>query len=90
MTAIWNATGVTPAATNRLPVDVSSSGGASRVTMQQLADLGVLVGESHNALGTISSGTNDIDLFRSADSFLRRLAAHDIHFQQSARIAEWV
>ena len=62
MTAIWNATGVTPAATNRLPVDVSSSGGASRVTMQQLADLGVLVGESHNALGTISSGTNDIDL----------------------------
>lgn len=57
MTTIWNATGVTPDATYRVPVDVSSSGGASRVTVQQLADLATLVGTTHNALGSINSAT---------------------------------
>lgn len=57
MTTIWNATGVTPDATYRVPVDVSSSGSASRVTVQQLADLATLVGTTHNALGSINSAT---------------------------------
>lgn len=57
MTTIWNATGVTPDATYRVPVDVSSSGAASRVTVQQLADLATLVGSSHNALGSINANT---------------------------------
>jgi len=61
VTTIWNATGVTPDATYRVPVDVSSSGAASRVTVQQLADLATLVGTTHNALGSIS-GAVDFDL----------------------------
>lgn len=61
MATIWGAAGVAPSATDRVPVDVSASGGASRVTMQQIADLENLVGKTVNALGSIGTNT-DIDL----------------------------
>lgn len=57
MTAIWNSTNVTPSGTGRIPKDVSSGGAPSHVTEQQLADLGVTVGQSVQALGTISTNT---------------------------------
>lgn len=56
MTTIWNGASTTPAATHRVPVDVSSSGGPTRWTGQQIADLRAYVGGTVNNLGSI--GTN--------------------------------
>jgi len=56
MTAIWNGASTTPAATHRVPVDVSSSGSPTRWTGQQIADLRAYVGGTVNNLGSI--GTN--------------------------------
>ena len=53
---IWAATGVTPAATDRLPVDVSAAGASRRWTGQQVADIRSYVGGTVNALGSV--GTN--------------------------------
>lgn len=53
---IWAATGVTPAATDRLPVDVGAAGAPSRWTGQQVADIRSYVGGTVNALGSV--GTN--------------------------------
>lgn len=54
---IWGATAVTPAATDRIPVDISSSGGPSRWTGQNVADVNTLVGGTVTALGSISTNT---------------------------------
>jgi len=56
-TAIWAATAVTPAATDRIPVDVSGAGGPSRWTGQQVADVNTLIGGTVTALGSISTNT---------------------------------
>ena len=55
MTAIWNGASTTPAATHRVPVDVSSSGGPTRWTGQQIADLRAYVGGTVNNLGSINT-----------------------------------
>jgi len=57
MTAIWNASAVTPLATDRIPVDVSSSGAASRWTGQNIADIGTIIGGTVTALGSINTNT---------------------------------
>lgn len=54
--SIWAATGVTPAATDRLPVDVGAAGAPSRWTGQQVSDIRSYVGGTVNALGSV--GTN--------------------------------
>lgn len=56
-TAIWAASAVTPAATDRIPVDVSGAGGPSRWTGQQVADVNTLIGGTVTALGSISTNT---------------------------------
>lgn len=56
-TTIWAASAVTPAATDRIPVDVSGSGGPSRWTGQQVADVNTLIGGTVTALGSISTNT---------------------------------
>ena len=56
-TSIWAATGVTPAATDRLPVDTGAAGSASRWTGQQVADINTLIGGTVTALGSINSAT---------------------------------
>ena len=56
-TAIWAASAVAPAATDRIPVDVSGSGGPSRWTGQQVADVNTLIGGTVTALGSISTNT---------------------------------
>ena len=56
-TAIWAATAVTPAATDRIPVDTSGAGGPSRWTGQQVADVNTLIGGTVTALGSISTNT---------------------------------
>lgn len=57
MTAIWNASAVTPLATDRIPVDVSSSGAASRWTGQNIADINTIIGGTVTALGSIGTNT---------------------------------
>jgi hypothetical protein len=56
-TSIWNATAVTPAATDRLPVDTGAAGTPSRWTGQNVADAAGFIGKTHNALGSISTNT---------------------------------
>lgn len=60
-TSIWNAAAGTPTASHRVPVDTASSGGPTRYTVQQFADLTTSVGCSVNALGSIGTNTS-IDL----------------------------
>ncbi len=55
MTTIWDGASTTPAATHRVPVDVSSSGGPTRWTGQQIADLRAYVGGTVNNLGSINT-----------------------------------
>lgn len=57
MTAIWNASAVTPLATDRIPVDVSSSGAPSRWTGQNIADINTIIGGTVTALGSINTNT---------------------------------
>jgi len=57
MTAIWNASAVTPLATDRIPVDVSSSGAPSRWTGQNVADINTIIGGTVTALGSIGTNT---------------------------------
>lgn len=57
MTAIWNASAVTPAATHRVPVDVSSSGAPSYITGQNIADINTIIGGTVTALGSIGTNT---------------------------------
>jgi len=57
MTAIWNASAVTPLATDRIPVDVSSSGAPSRWTGQNIADINTIIGGTVTALGSIGTNT---------------------------------
>jgi len=57
MTAIWNASAVTPLATDRIPVDVSSSGAPSRWTGQNIADIDTIIGGTVTALGSINTNT---------------------------------
>ena len=57
MTAIWDASAVTPATTDRFPVDVSGSGAPSRWTGQQVADAASRLGITANALGSINTNT---------------------------------
>lgn len=57
MSSIWSSTGVTPAATDRIPVDVSSSGAPSHWTGQNVADAAGLFGVTVNALGSINTNT---------------------------------
>lgn len=57
MTAIWAANAVTPAATNRVPVDVSSSGAPSYITGQNIADINTIIGGTVTALGSIGTNT---------------------------------
>jgi len=59
--SIWGASAVTPAATDRIPVDVSSSGAPSRWTGQDVANAASRIGVTLNALGSINSNTT-IDL----------------------------
>lgn len=65
MGSIWSASAVTPAATDRIPVDVSSSGAPSRWTGQNVADAASRIGVTLNALGSINSNT-EIDLANGA------------------------
>lgn len=58
MTAIWNASAVTPLATDRIPVDVSSSGAPSRWTGQNIADINTIIGGTVTALGSIGTNTS--------------------------------
>jgi pyridoxal biosynthesis lyase PdxS len=53
MTAIWNASAVTPLATDRIPVDVSAAGAPSRWTGQNIADINTIIGGTVTALGSI-------------------------------------
>ena len=55
--SIWSATAVTPAATDRIPVDTGAAGAPSRWTGQQIADASGFIGKTHNALGSISTNT---------------------------------
>ena len=57
MTAIWAASPVTPAATHRVPVDVSSSGAPSYITGQNIADINTIIGGTVTALGSIGTNT---------------------------------
>ena len=57
MASIWSSTGVTPASTDRIPVDVSSSGAPSHWTGQNVADAAGLLGVTVNALGSINTNT---------------------------------
>ena len=57
MTAIWNASAVTPLATDRIPVDVSAAGAPSRWTGQNIADINTIIGGTVTALGSINSAT---------------------------------
>lgn len=63
--SIWGASAVTPAATDRIPVDVSSSGAPSRWTGQDVANAASRIGVTLNALGSINSNTT-IDLANGA------------------------
>lgn len=56
-TTIWAASAVTPAGTDRIPVDVSGAGGPSRWTGQQVADVNTLIGGTVTALGSIGTNT---------------------------------
>lgn len=56
-TKIWDAASVTPSATDRIPVDVSSSGAPSRWTGQQIADAAGTIGVTTQALGSINTNT---------------------------------
>lgn len=56
-TKIWDAASVTPAATDRIPVDVSSSGAPSRWTGQNIADAPGTIGVTTQALGSINTNT---------------------------------
>jgi len=57
MTAIWAANAVTPAATNRVPVDVSAAGAPSYITGQNIADINTIIGGTVTALGSIGTNT---------------------------------
>lgn len=59
-TSIWGSNGgvaATPAATNRIPTDISSGGAPNHHTLQQLADLGASIGVTTQALGSINTNT---------------------------------
>lgn len=55
--SIWSAAAVTPAATDRIPVDTGAAGSPCRWTGQQIADASGFIGKTHNALGSISTNT---------------------------------